>query len=80
MVHQSPGFKEPLDCFDPDKQVGHITFEDNFTRFIGPDREPVKLDNIQDFVAVADIISKTGKPNYQLARIPISSNLNVQAW
>ena len=48
--------------------------------FIGPDRKPVKLDPIDKYLQVADVIRKTGCPNYKQACIPIVSGLNISVW
>ena len=48
--------------------------------FIGPDREPVDLSNVQEFLEIAHIINDTGTSNYKQARIPIKSGLNIEAW
>ena len=53
--------------------------EANFT-FIGPDREPVLISDINQCVTIAKLIQETGKPNYALARIPLKSDLNIDAW
>ena len=63
-----------------DKKVGFINLEATEFSFIGPDRKVVKLDSIDKFLETADKILSTGVPNYQKARIPIESGLNVQAW
>ena len=48
--------------------------------FIGPDRQPVAITTLPQLLDIADIIRSTGFPNYKVARIPISSGLNVKAW
>ena len=64
----------------PDKKIGFLNLEATDFSFIGPDREVVKLDSIDKLIKTADTILSTGVPNYQAARIPIKSGLNVQAW
>ena len=64
----------------PDKKVGFINLEATDFSFVGPDREVVKLDSIDKLIKTADTILSTGVLNYQEARIPIESGLNVQAW
>ena len=64
----------------PDKKIGFLNLEATDFSFIGPDREVVKLDSIDKLIKTADTILSTGVPNYQAARIPIESGLNVQAW
>ena len=64
----------------PDKKIGFLNLEATDFSFIGPDREVVKLDSSDKLIKTADTILSTGVPNYQAARIPIESGLNVQAW
>ena len=63
----------------PDKKIGFINLEATAFSFIGPDRKSIKIDSTDKLVKIADIILSTGVPNYQMARIPIKSGLNVQA-
>ena len=42
---------------------------------MGPDRELIDINSI-----VKNIILGTGVHNYQMARIPIKSGLNIEAW
>ena len=53
--------------------------EHNFT-FIGPDRCPSSLDNLESYTFAAKIIKETGLPNYRMARFPIQCGLNIEAW
>ena len=64
----------------PDKKVGYLTQVQTDFTFIGPDREPVKLDSIDTLLNIANIIRDTGQPNYKYTRIPIESGSNVEAW
>ena len=48
--------------------------------FIGPDRTSVHIDTVDKCIQIADIIRQTGRPNYQAARFPLSSGLNIEAW
>ena len=52
---------------------------DNF-EFIGPDRQVTAIDNIDQYLHIAKTIKATGKPNYISARIPVKSDLNLEAW
>ena len=47
---------------------------------MGPDREPVEIENKQQYLRIAEIIRKTGVLIYKRARIPIKSGLNLSAW
>ena len=64
----------------PDKDRGFLGLSDRSFSFIGPDRQPVIMNSIQDYIKAADIIKSTGVPNYQQARIHVTSNLNIKAW
>ena len=48
--------------------------------FIGPDKEPVAINSIDIALDVAAVIKNSGVPNYQAARIPIVSDLNLAKW
>ena len=49
-------------------------------KFIGPDRQPSTSTTLRDYTHMANIIEATGLPNYKLARFPIQSGLNLDAW
>ena len=68
------------DIFNANKTYGHLCFADHNFNFIGPDKEPVHIDTIDDLIKVANQVLDTGVPNYKGARIPIVSKLNVAAW
>ena len=38
------------------------------------------INSVERCIEIANIIRDTGVPNYKVARIPIISNLNVEAW
>ena len=63
----------------PDKKWGFIVTEENFFSFTGPDRPYPDIKCIQDYIDMAHMIRDTGLPNYRLARVPISSDLNIDA-
>ena len=46
---------------------------------MGPDREPIEINSVDKLIQTADVILDTGVPNYQMARIPKKSGLNVEA-
>ena len=64
----------------PTKKVGYLAMENTDFRFVGPDRPPVTIDSIDKCLQVANIIRNTGLPNYRMARIPLTSGLNIPAW
>ena len=68
------------DAYIPSKTVGFLSHEDTVFKFIGPDRSPVSIDSVDKCIEIANVIKSTGLPNYRLARIPIISNLNIEAW
>ena len=76
-------------CFDkrtavdfnyPDKTVGYLNQAPTDFTFIGPDRAPVEISSVDKLLQIADVILSTGVPNYRMARIPVKSGLNVEAW
>ena len=64
----------------PDKSRGFLNHSKAQFTFIGPDREPVLISDINQCVAIAKLIQETGKPNFAAARIPLVSDLNLEAW
>ena len=53
---------------------------DNF-QFIGPDRETIDIETVEQCINIADIVRDINKPNYQQARsFSLKSVLNLQAW
>ena len=62
--------------------VGFLCSDTISFNFIGPDREPIRYNNIGDYVKVAEIIRSTNAPNYKVARFPIiiMSDLDIDAW
>ena len=68
------------DINDPHKTTGYLAHDETTFCFVGPDRLPQSIDTVERFVAVAEIIQSTNLPNYKMARIPVSSSLNIPAW
>ena len=64
----------------PNKTVGYLAQENTEFDFMGPDRQPVAITSLPQLLDIADIVRSIGFPNYKVARIPISSGLNVKAW
>ena len=62
------------------KVRGFINHSSSDFTFIGPDRCRVRIDSVDKCIVLADIIRQTGVPNYQAARFPLLSGLNVEAW
>ena len=73
--------KRPVNCdiVIPHKTRGFLNHEKKI-KFIGPDRQPVKIETIDQCITLAQILRATGKPNYVSARIPLVSGLNIDAW
>ena len=64
---REPKFKETeviQDIYYPNKQYGHITLQSFQFEFIGPERPMVTLNSVESFIETAEIILKTGLPNY----------------
>ena len=68
------------DVYIPSKTMGFLSHEDTLFEFFGPDRPPVCIDSVEKCIEIANIIRTTGVPNYKMARVPIISNLNIEAW
>ena len=78
---QSSGIPPNVRDFNyPNKVVSYLAQESTEFEFIGPDRCPMAITTLPQLLDIADIIRDTGLPNYQGARIPIISGLNVKAW
>ena len=48
--------------------------------FVGPDRDNPSPLSLSDYISMAIVIHSTGLPNYRQARLPVHSNLNIEAW
>ena len=64
----------------PNKTRGFLFQESGDFQFIGPDREAIDIATVNQCINIADIVRETNKPNYQQARVPLNSGLNLQAW
>ena len=62
------------------KTRGRLVHQSTNFQFIGPDREPMDLSNVQEFLEIAHIVNETGTSKYKQARIPVKSGLNIEAW
>ena len=78
----TPGLNKvmPIDFNYPDKTVGYLNQAPTDFSFTGPDRAPIQITSVDKLLEVADVILSTGIPNYRMARIPIQSGLNMDAW
>ena len=63
----------------PSKKFGFLAHNEPEFTFIGPDRRPTPLDNLNSYIIAANIIKETGLPNYRMARFPIQCGLNIEA-
>ena len=69
------------DFHDQTKTRGFLAHTSMEFNFIGPDRAPPPTTTtLLDYIHMATVIQSTGLPNYKLARFPIQSGLNIQAW
>ena len=68
------------DINDKDKKHGFLAHDNTDFNFIGPDRPPFPLNDIHSYMKVSKVIRETGLPNYRMARFPIDSGLNIEAW
>ena len=68
------------DIYNHSKKFGFLAHSEHHFTFIGPDRCPTSLDNLDSYIFAAKIIKETGLPNYRMARFPIQSGLNIEAW
>ena len=64
----------------PGKTKGFINHIVSEFQFVGPDRVPVEITTVEQCIEIASIIRSTGAPNYQKARNPLVSGLNIEAW
>ena len=69
-----------VDRYFPDKRTGFISLQQDTFNFIGPDRQEVCIDSIEKCLHISQIIRSTSEPNYRVARFPLKSGLNVEAW
>ena len=62
------------------KTRGFLFQESGDFVFIGPDKKPINITTVNQCITIADLVRETNKPNYQQARFPVHSGLNLQAW
>ena len=75
LAHTSAKNAVSRDANNITKVVGFLNHHPTEFNFVGPDREPQVIDNIEKCLEIAKIIEATGAPNYQKARVPIKSEL-----
>ena len=68
------------DFNDQGKTRGFLAHESLDFTFIGPDRQTTTISDLQSYIYMASTIGATGLPNYQTARFPVHSDLNIAAW
>ena len=68
------------DFNDQGKTRGFLSHASLDFTFIGPDRHTPTTSDLQSYIDMASSIGATGLPNYQMARFPVHSNLNIDAW
>ena len=68
------------DASIPDKITGFLNHHPVEFSFIGPDRPPATVDNIEKCLDIGNTIRQTGVPNCAQARFPLKSGLNLDKW
>ena len=63
-----------------DKDKGFLLLEPGNFKFVDPDGELVTITGIDQYIDIANIIRQTDRPNYQQARYPLNSGLNLDKW
>ena len=66
------------DAYISDKTIDFLNH--TVLHFIGPDRAPVEITDVQQCLDIAETIASTGLPHYAQARIPVKSDLNIREW
>ena len=64
----------------PHKTKGYIAIESAPFQFSGPDRAPVDLASVSQYLNIARIVKQSGFPNYRYTRFPLKSGLRIEAW
>ena len=57
-----------------------MALEGSRFEFVGPDRDIPSPLSLSDYISMAIAICSTGLPNYRQSRLPVHSNLNIEAW
>ena len=79
-IDDDMGNSHSSDYSIPNKPRGFLFQESGDFQFIGPDREAIDIATVNQCINIANIVRETNKPNYQQARFPLNSGLNLQAW
>ena len=67
------------DFNDHTENRGFLAHDNLQFTFIGPDRQTPNNSDLASYIQMARAIKATGVPNYQMARFPVQSNLNIDA-
>ena len=62
------------------KEWGYISLHPTKFEFIGPDRPSIDPRNVDQYLHLAKKVKESGVPNYRQVRVPIKSDLNIEAW
>ena len=68
------------DFNDHTKNSGFLAHGNLQFTFISPDRQTPNNSDLASYIQMARAIKATGVPNYQMARFPVQSNLNIDTW
>ena len=79
-IDDNMGTSPSSDHSIPNKTRGFLFQESGNFLFIGPDRDAIDVETVDQCISIADIVGNTKKPNYQQARFPVNSGLNLEAW
>ena len=79
-IDDNTGTSPSYDHSIPNKTRGFLFQESGNFQFIGPDRDAIDVKTVDQCISIADIVRNTNKPNYQQARFPLNSGLNLEAW
>ena len=78
-IDDNRGISPSSDYSIPNRTRGFLFQESGNFQFIGPDREAIDIGTVEQCINITDIVRDTNKSNYQQARFPLNSCLNLQA-
>ena len=64
----------------PSKLKGYIATQPTEFKFVGPDRPGIDTKDSEQYLKLAKTITESGVSNYRQVRVPIKSDLNIEAW
>ena len=64
----------------PSKVRGYIAMQPTEFKFIGTDRPGIDTKDSEQYLKLAKTIRESGVSNYRQGRVPIKSDLNIEAW